>query len=63
MPKKKTSKKTTKKSAKKSAPAEGLRVPRNQVGATVQAMISFEGATNVSAVEFDAQTFTVTRLA
>ena len=63
MPKKKTSKKTTKKSAKKATPAKGVQVPRNQVGATVQAMISFEGATDVRAVEFDAQMITVTRLA
>jgi len=63
MPRKKTSKKATKTGAKPTTPAKGVQVPRNRVGATVQAMISFEGATDVRAVEFDAQTFTVTRLA
>ena len=41
----------------------GKRVAKEKVGVTVQAMISLEGATHVDAVEFDATTFTVTRLA
>ena len=63
--KKEASKKTSKKPTAKAGPVGGnsLQVPKNQVGATVQAMISFEGATQVEAVELDGATFTVTRLA
>lgn len=63
--KKDVSKKASKKPAAKAEPAGGksLQVPKDQVGAAVQAMISFEGATQVAAVEVDDATFTVTRLA
>jgi hypothetical protein len=45
------------------AAAGELIVARTKVGATMQAMISFDGATHVEAVEVDAATFVVRRLA
>jgi hypothetical protein len=38
-------------------------VPKNKVGATVQAMITFDGATHIDAVDDGAGTFTVTQIA
>jgi len=64
MAKKKSRKgKSKARAAPAGAEAKGLQVPRNRVGATVQAMISVEGATHVEAFEIDAQTFEVVRLA
>lgn len=55
--------KRTSAAAATAAESESLKVDKDKVGATVQAMISFEGATQVEVAQFDATKFLVTRTA